>query len=365
MDSLPVKICFIAPKAYPVFNPEVESVFGGAEVDLFLLADELAQVPGYQVNFIVADYGQPDCELINNVTLIKSLNFNESQITGAKKIWKALKKSNSDIYFAEAAHHGHALIAFYCKLHKTRYVFRSANPSNLNGEWIKNNGLRGSLFKWSLKHCHYIIAQNQSDKDALQNNMGLPSTVIANCCRLKDPADSEKKYILWVGRSDTVKQPELFLDIAQSIPDRKFVMICPRATNDNRYEQLINRAENIDNLDFIERVPFHQIGSYFDNALLLVNTSSTEGFPNVFVQACQAAAPIISLNVNPDGFLDKFKCGICTNGNFQDCINAVQTLISGDEYKIYSQNAFNYAADNHDIKKIINQYKQLFASELK
>ena len=365
MNSTPVKICFIAPKAYPIFNPQIKSVFGGAEVDLYLLATELAKDPKFKVNFIVADYGQPACESINNVTIIKSLNFNESQISGAKKLWSALKQAKSDIYFTEAAHHGHALIALYCKLAKSKYIFRSANPSNLNGDWINNNGLRGRLFKWSLKQCHTIIAQNQSDKDALRNNLELPSTVIANCCCLKETCGEDKKNILWVGRSDSVKQPELFLDIAKCIPDRQFVMICPRATNDSRYNLLTSQAKSIDNLKFIEHVPFHQIGSYFEDARLLVNTSSTEGFPNVFVQACQVATPIISLNVNPDGFLDKYQCGKCANGSLEDCICIIQNLLQSDEYALYSQNAFNYACDNHDIKKIINQYKQLFNSVVK
>lgn len=35
------KVCFIAPKAYPLFNPDVKKVFGGAEVDLYFLATVL------------------------------------------------------------------------------------------------------------------------------------------------------------------------------------------------------------------------------------------------------------------------------------------------------------------------------------
>jgi hypothetical protein len=32
-----VKVCFISPKAYPLFNPSVKKTFGGAEVDFYLL----------------------------------------------------------------------------------------------------------------------------------------------------------------------------------------------------------------------------------------------------------------------------------------------------------------------------------------
>ena len=31
-----VSVCFVSPKAYPLFNPDCKGVFGGAEVDLYL-----------------------------------------------------------------------------------------------------------------------------------------------------------------------------------------------------------------------------------------------------------------------------------------------------------------------------------------
>jgi hypothetical protein len=40
----PIRICFIILRAYPIFNPDVKDVIGGAEVDLYLLATELAKV---------------------------------------------------------------------------------------------------------------------------------------------------------------------------------------------------------------------------------------------------------------------------------------------------------------------------------
>ena len=41
-----IRVCFISLRAYPIFNPSVEKLFGGAEVDLYLLATELAKEIG-------------------------------------------------------------------------------------------------------------------------------------------------------------------------------------------------------------------------------------------------------------------------------------------------------------------------------
>ena len=58
-----IKVCFVCPKAYPLFNETVEGVFGGSEVDLYYLGTELAKDGDFDVSFVVADYGQPPLRL--------------------------------------------------------------------------------------------------------------------------------------------------------------------------------------------------------------------------------------------------------------------------------------------------------------
>ena len=38
-----MKVCFIAPKAYSLFNPSANAAFGGAEVQISLLSKEMAK----------------------------------------------------------------------------------------------------------------------------------------------------------------------------------------------------------------------------------------------------------------------------------------------------------------------------------
>lgn len=52
----PIRVCFIILNAYPLFNLEVKDVIGGAEVDLYLLATELAKDKNFQVCFVMGDY---------------------------------------------------------------------------------------------------------------------------------------------------------------------------------------------------------------------------------------------------------------------------------------------------------------------
>lgn len=47
-----IRVCFVAPKTYPIFNPATGNYFGGAEVDLYYLATELAKDNNFEISFI-------------------------------------------------------------------------------------------------------------------------------------------------------------------------------------------------------------------------------------------------------------------------------------------------------------------------
>jgi glycosyltransferase involved in cell wall biosynthesis len=351
LQNTKIRVCFISPKAYPIFNPQVESVFGGAEVDTYMIATELAKDEAYQVSFIVADYGQPQEEVRENVRILKSLNFKQNPLISAWKIWKALKQADADVYMMKTASPGVPLV---------QYVYKNANQGECDGTYLKHHPILGRLFVRSLKKIAQVITQNQQDHENLKQRFNIDSIVIVNGHRITETIGSEKQTILWVGRSATIKGPRRFLELAKLLPQEPFVMICQRATSDTQYDNLKADAVKIDNLQFIERVPFHEIGGYFEKAKVLVNTSDSEGFPNTFIQACKASTAILTFAVNPDGFLDKHKCGICCGGDERRMAEQLGKMFSENRYQHFGKNGLEYVKDQHDISKIIEQYKNIF-----
>ena len=352
------KVCFVIMKAYPLFNPEIKSVFGGAEVDFYNLATELALDKNFDVSCIVADYGQPASEVRQNVTLIRSLDFKKNILSQTLSLWKAMKTANASIYLQKTAAWGTLFVNMFCKLHKRKFIYRTAKKEESTGDWPRNS-LERKAFQYSLRKADAVLAQNVKDTESLNSKLGISSITIPNGHKLSSSIKSERDIILWVGRSNKVKRPELFIELAESKPDKKFVIICQHGTGDNEYDLLITRAGYVKNLEFIKRVEFSEIDSFFQRAKVLVNTSDTEGFPNTFIQACKAGTPILSLNVNPDDFLNKYKCGLCANGNW-DKFKSMLDEILGPNASEYGRNARKYAEENHDIKKIIEQYKKIF-----
>ena len=355
-----IRVCFISPKAYPIFNPQVESVFGGAEVDTYMIATELAKDENFEVSFIVADYGQPQEEVRENIHILKSLNFKQNPLTGACKIWKALKRADADIYMMKTASPGVPLILYFCQKYNRQFVYKNANQGECDGTYLKHHLILGRLFARSLKKAARVITQNQQDQENLKQRFNIDSIVIVNGHRISESTESKKETILWVGRSAAVKGPRRFLELAKALPQEPFVMICQRATSDTGYDDLKADAVKIDNLQFIERVPFGEMDHYFERAKVLVNTSDSEGFPNTFIQACKASTAILTFAVNPDGFLDKHKCGICCGGDERRMAEQLGEMLRENRYQHFGNNGLNYVKDQHDISKVIEQYKNIF-----
>jgi glycosyltransferase involved in cell wall biosynthesis len=364
-DDLFIRVCFISPKAYPLFNPDVKGVFGGAEVDLYFLATELAKDKDFAVSCLTADYGQQETETIEGVRIIKTLNFKENPLVGAVKVWKGLRKADAQIYFQKAASWGTFLVALFCKFHKRIFFYRTASEQECDGTYIKQHPVFGKMCLWALKTAAHVFVQNKIDGQNLLRTTGISSTVIPNGHRLVELRQCQRDTILWVGRSAEIKGPTLFTYLAEKVPNQKFTMICQRATGDDKYDQLLARASQVENLEFIQHVDFNAIDTYFQQAKIFVNTSKIEGFPNTFIQACQYATPILSLNVDPDGFLVQYNCGICCNGSMECLVDSLRFMLAENRFIEFGKNARRYAEQNHNIKQIAGEYKRLFAGLLR
>jgi hypothetical protein len=354
-----IGVCFVSPKAYPLFNPDVQGIFGGAEVDLYYIGTELAKDASFDVSFVTADYGQPDGETKENVRIIKSLKFDQRALTGALKVWRAMRKADADIYVMKSEY-GVSLVAFFCRIKGRFFVYRTARAAHCDGTYIREHPLAGMIFRRSVKSAKLVLTQNEHDKAGLLGTIGVNAVVVQNGHRISLHTQAEKDIVLWVGRSAPTKRPYKFIQLAREYPSQKFVMICQRATGDENYDKLISVAEGVTNLVFFERVPFNEVGSFFSRAKMLVNTSDIEGFPNTFIQACLVCTPILSLNVNPDGFLDEYKCGICASDDWQKFVSGLKMLLEPDTARQYGEKAFEYVMKNHDVTTIIEQYKKLF-----
>jgi len=360
-----IQICIFNHFGYSLYNNQSKVLFGGSEIQLYLLSKAFAEKENFEVHVITGDYDLK--KKVNNYDKIYihvSLPIRGHLINYLKgfiNLSSILMKIKPDVIIQRASGIPTFFFALYCRFFKKRFIYSIASQKDV----IKGGkaGISHKLYKYGLNNASYIVAQNEDQISYLESwrNKSIRNIkVIKNAFEIREVDVKDKKTILWVGRSVTEKRPELFLKLAEYFPNKKFVFICNKFYHPkswNYWNNLHKRALQLPNVEFLEFVPFNEIDYYFKNAKVFVNTSLHEGFPNTFIQALIHKTPIISLNVDPDNFLTKYKCGINCNNDFTKMIEQLRALIEDqDLYDSFSNNTFNYVKKNHDISKISNEW---------
>jgi glycosyltransferase involved in cell wall biosynthesis len=131
------------------------------------------------------------------------------------------------------------------------------------------------------------------------------------------------------------------------------------------FKKIKNAAKNIQNVEFKGFVSPQEIYKYYQKAILLINTSRIEGFPNIFLEAWSFSVPVVSLNVNPDGIISKYKLGFHSK-TFEQMLEDIKTLLKNKELlEMMGKNGKKYVEENHNIMKIADQYEILIENLLK
>lgn len=361
-----IKLSFISFLAYPLFDPGVDAVFGGAEIDLYNLARKFSQTGDYDVTFYVGDFGQQQEEMHGSIRVkkIRYLNLeryrgNHHKLLRQLNILKEVAAMDCDVCMIEAYNEMLGWVAMLPgKLRNTKVLFRLAHELDTDFADSRAKGyLNYRLYKYGIYRAGAVVSQTEIQKKMLKENLGIDSKVIKNCFFI-DPkvGFDDKDHILWVARAQEWKRPHIFLELAGRLPERRFVMVMPG--NNELQSKIRQEAAKIPNLRFVDHVPFNEIQSWYDAAELFVNTSEYEGFPNAFVQSCLGRTPILSFNVDPDSFIEENGLGFFCNEDMDQAVSFIRGL-TRERLAEMGENAGKYARENHDIDVIYKVYEEM------
>lgn len=370
-----IQIAFLSANAYPLFNADAPPAFGGAEVDQYNLAVYLAQQPGFSVRFYVGDFGQPDpTEMREGVLLEKIPFFGWHQKTLKQKIvfysqlWKTLWRSPAQVVLTEMANDMVGWAALFFKVFRKKNMIHrlaSDNDTALTSPAAAGSRRSYYLYRLGLNRADRVFAQTEQQKRLLLERMQVESHVVPNGFPTGGDIDFQKKRdILWVGRCIAVKRPELFVQLAQQLPQLSFTMIMPPpspmepAVFLKEAAALVDLARSLPNLTFLPSVPFREIQAYYNSARALVNTSIYEGFPNSFLQAFLGGTPIASLKVDPDGVIARQRIGICCGDEMAILADFLRQLDDETLGKM-GRRALVYGREHHSMDVMGEPYAEM------
>lgn len=277
---------------------------------------------------------------------------------------------NADIYLLPGNNHVAAELAFFCRKRRKKYIFLAGSDNDYQAKERLDrrfySDLTIQLLGFSIEHATAHIVQSEGQAQLLQQHYGRTSTIIRNPIDLTHffPRNATANIILWIGKSDTVKRPEIILDLAGNYPEYHFLVIM-NLWDQDIYDRCVSQAKILPNVTMIHYVLYTEIERYFAQATLFVNTSVFEGFPNTFLQAAKYGVPIVSLQVDPGQMLSKHGCGLLCTGDFERLKeNVCRFMTVSSLYEEASAHCLEYVRTYHDKDKIMTQYESTLISTL-
>lgn len=358
------RICFISLTAYGYFNEEVPAD-GGAERQFHLISTNLTDQ--FDVHFVVGDYGQPQIENQDGVTLHRAYRPapSASKLERGKQIaelFQILRQVDADVYLTRCSPRKLAVIFPLLTVLRKPLVYHIAVDTRVKKSKY-NSGIRKRVYKNSLPRISKVIAQTPYQAEQLRTHWDISSTIIPNGyppANIVDLHDS-REHFLWVGRlKREQKRPHLYLDLAEQFPDQKFVLIGDGQKNAYT-DKIIKRASDMPNVVCTGWVPPSEIHQYYREAIALINTSTSEGFPNVFLEAWRFATPVIGLYINPERFLknDASSSSYAEN-DFESLVNITKRMTESPDIRrelgVRGMKSFN---DKYHIEKVVDSYQSL------
>jgi glycosyltransferase involved in cell wall biosynthesis len=342
--------CFLMLSAYPTILGKGE--IGGAELQSWMIARGLAS-NGHDVRFLVKSKGSDEKRDGVKIRKIWYTNFLISYLF----VLREILQSRSDVYYQRTGGHITIFISLVCRLLGKRFIFHVSGNRQLLQDYPYNlPWFLRKLYSISLKLADTIIVQNSEQRRMLKRrNVQL----VPNIIKLGKPDPRRKKdYIIWVGSFDRVKQPEIYLALAERLPKYRFLMI-GRHSRGKHSSKVLERGKPPRNLNILGQKPFSETERYISEARVFVNTSSSEGFPNTFLQSWKYGTPVVSLSVDPDNIISKNALGFFS-GSLDRMADDVRKLMENDSlWKEMSHNCESYVK-KHDISSLFGEFEKVF-----
>jgi glycosyltransferase involved in cell wall biosynthesis len=372
-------LLIVSPDAYSLFDPDTAYPFGGAELRSWKFAVAIAK-KNVRVSVITADQG-------SGVRTFGQVTVYPHPSRKGEGYWKRFRKPvnriirklglgrKENIAYSDFLARIHPDVVMtlgigpeavsllhFCRAHNVKFIFGCASDLDLDPSYKSGNvgkdrsGNDSGAYHEVFEQADAILVQTPDQQLQLEAIYGRTGNLLFNPVDLKEkPADKSpgKVDLLWVGKDGIKKRPELFIELAELLPELKCRMIV---------NGKFDRRGLPTNVELLMSVPFEKMDDYFSASRLFVSTSPVEGFANTFLQAAKHGVPVLSMNSDPNEMISKHKAGILAGNEIRAVADQVTSLLNDEtRYADISRAAKNYVRNYHDEEKIMQQLFEIIA----
>jgi glycosyltransferase involved in cell wall biosynthesis len=212
-------------------------------------------------------------------------------------------------------------------------------------------------------HAVYVPAKYQCEKARQLYHLDEPAKFLPTPIEISEQVTkAPAPVVLYMGRLDYRKRPEMTLELAKEFPEIKFE-IAGKAripAYESKLKQTYGHLENVNFLGFVKQFEGNRHHQLFSQAWIYINTSVREGLPNSFIEAAGHQCAILS-HVNPDNFASAFGCHVAE----QDFAGGLRWLLADNNWQRMGKAGFDYVAETYRVSVAMNAHEQAYAEAMK
>lgn len=352
------RLCIVTPAHWSAIN-------GGSEQQIKHLIDLLIERNTFEIFYIAyylnnafIPHGYRLEKLEKIIQIRKAIN-----ILTAPDLYKRLRALRPDIIYQRVGCAYTGVTAYYARQYNCKLVWHISSDANVMP--LKNIGHSGGslgieqflekiILDYGARNATKVIAQTTRQSMQLKKHYGRPADVVIPNYQPEPNEKIDKSgkpiRVIWISNIKPMKRPEIFLKLASDCrrDDVEFLMV-GRVGNSEWSKAILSTIQNNSSVSYLGERSQDEVNLLLAEAHILVNTSSYEGFPNTFIQAWMREVPVVSLDVDPDGVLDRENIGRFA-GTYDSLLGIVNKLLVDERARQeIGITARKYAENNHSL----------------
>lgn len=374
-------ICFLTD----AFISDPRATITGPMVQTYLLGKSLHRV-GWKVHFIAFNKSQKKDDEVFEDLIIHWVPYRHYfYLFSFFLIRKLIRTIQPDFCYMRGRDPLAGWVAHFCRHHQKIFIWASSGETGVfrkkyRRSFSKKNFLRFCLLfpyaiildywtEYGIRYADRVIVQTETQRQNLLREFGLNGTIIQSGHPVPARKDRTLPWkILWIGSIKPIKQPEVFIELANHLQDlnAEFIMAgpMPDAEYGKQIQQMIQSQKNI---RYLGTIPFSKSQEWIASCHILVNTTAKnyEGLPNAFVQAWLSGTVTMSLYTDPDDLITTHRLGKLSGTPVQLAEDIRHLIRNPSLFEELSRNARKYAIENFSIDRITSQLEALMLQTFK
>jgi glycosyltransferase involved in cell wall biosynthesis len=226
------------------------------------------------------------------------------------------------------------------------------------------------LYRAGLRLADRVVAQTREQQRLLRDEFGISADWLPSCG--DDPfaggvsenafARSGNPTVLWAGRFAPIKRLEFIGQVARQLPDVEF-RVAGAGGTDAYSSDWIRQAVTVKNIRLLGPVAAQAMPDLYRQAFLFLCTSSSEGFPNTFLEAWAHGVPTVS-TVDPDGVIEEQRLGAVSE-SVDGVVAGIRRLLSSERARREcGMQARRYFVACHLIGRVVDRLETIIEGTL-